>query len=77
VYLNRAYSTTTGIRTTPRRLPDVIGIRKNGRVDAIEVPSKTDDWDWLVRRNREAMGQLPDHMEGEILLRFIKQTTVR
>ncbi len=77
VYLNRAYSTTTGVRTTPRRLPDVLGVRKTGRVDAIEVPSRTDDPRKLIERNLEAMNQLPDDMQGDVLLRFIRETAVQ
>ncbi len=42
IRLNRAYSTSTGTRTFPRRLPDVIARRKTGQFDVIEVPSKMD-----------------------------------
>jgi hypothetical protein len=68
IWLNRAYSTTTGTRTTPRRLPDVIGRRVTGQFDAFEVPSKTNDWDELLRRNQEALDQLPDTHRGQVRL---------
>jgi len=74
VRLNRSYSTTTGVRTTPRRLPDVIGVRKNGRVDAIEVPSATDSFKNLTTRNFEAMNQLPEEWQGMFRIREITPT---
>jgi RHS repeat-associated protein len=59
VYLNRAYSTATGVRTTPTRLPDVVGVANGGRsVTAVEVASRTDDVASLLNRNRQALTQL-------------------
>lgn len=66
IWLNRAYSTTTGTRTTPRRLPDIIGRRKTGQFDAFEVPSRTDIDDVLIGRNLEAMNQLPAGQRGSV-----------
>jgi hypothetical protein len=68
IWLNRAYSTTTGTKTMPRRLPDVIGRRKTGQFDAFEVPSTTDRDLELIRRNLEAMDQLPESQRGSVLL---------
>lgn len=65
VYLNRAYSTATGVKTVPTRLPDV-GIMSGGKYNAIEIASKTDDMASLYARNQVAMGQLPAGMRGSV-----------
>jgi len=70
IRLNRAYKTVTGVQTTPRRLPDVIGIRHDGKVDVVEVQSKTDVRQELLERNEEAMKQLPESMRGRIQTRL-------
>lgn len=72
VRLNRAYSTTTGVGTSPRRLPDVIGVRKDGRVDVVEVPSRSDNIVNLIQRNQDAMQQLPEHMRGDVRIAPIR-----
>lgn len=66
VRLNRAYSTTAGVKTSPRRLPDVIGRRTDGRIDSVEVPSRTDNPAFLYQRNVDAMQQLPASMRGNV-----------
>ena len=71
VWMNRSYSTTTGTRTAPRRLPDVIGRRKTGEYDAIEVPSKSNSPLELYIRNREALDQLPRAQRGRIRIKTI------
>jgi len=68
IYLNRAYSTVTGTRTCPRRLPDVIGVRLTGEIDAIEVLSRSDFRPTVQARNTAAMNQLPVNMRGRIYL---------
>jgi hypothetical protein len=70
IRLNRAYKTATGVQTTPRRLPDVIGIRHDGKVDVVEVRSRTDNEKELRQRNQEAMKQLPESMRGDIDIRY-------
>jgi hypothetical protein len=74
IWLNRAYSTTTGTKTIPRRLPDIIGRRKTGEFDAIEVPSTSDKEVMLRGRNVEAMNQLPIHQRGRVRLKRIRST---
>lgn len=72
VRLNRAYSTTAGVKTSPRRLPDVIGKRLDGKIDSIEVPSKTDNPAFLFQRNMDAMQQLPPAMRGTVRIENIR-----
>jgi hypothetical protein len=74
IWLNRAYSTATGIKTNPRRLPDIIARRKVGQFDAIEVPSKSDQWTSLIERNVEAMQQLPGSIGGSMSLKPIVES---
>jgi hypothetical protein len=66
IWLNRAYSTTTGTRTVPRRLPDIIARRKSGQYDVIEVPSRTNRRKLLIINNDAAMKQLPESERGTI-----------
>lgn len=66
VYLNRGYKKATGESITPNRRSDVTIVRKDGKVDAIEVQSKTDDPAILWQRNDEALRQLPPERQGEI-----------
>ncbi|MEX0676873.1 MAG: SMI1/KNR4 family protein, partial [Pirellulales bacterium] len=55
IWLNRAFSTTTGTTMYPGRLPDIIARRKTGQNDVVEVPSKTNRDRDLFRRNEQAM----------------------
>lgn len=66
IWMNRAYSTTTGTTTVPRRLPDIIARRKTSEYDAIEVPSRTNDPDAPQINNEEAMSQLPPGQRGRV-----------
>jgi hypothetical protein len=68
IWLNRSYRTTTGTKTIPRRLPDILGQRTTGQFDSVEVLSRTDVDDFLIRRNREAMSQLPEAHQGDFYL---------
>lgn len=43
VGVNVAVKTVTGVPTDPITRPDVTGLRKDGKVDIVEVPSPTDD----------------------------------
>ncbi|MBX3475136.1 MAG: hypothetical protein KF754_12190 [Planctomycetes bacterium] len=66
IYLNRAYSTVAGVRTSPRRLPDVIGKRLTGELDVVEILSRTDRRPAVNNRNHVARNQLPANMRGDI-----------
>nr|WP_255609649.1 RHS repeat-associated core domain-containing protein [Methylosinus sp. Sm6] len=63
-YLNRAMSTTTGIRTVPNVRPDALNIGSDGIVNMVEVASKTDVPSILMGRMGNAMSQLPSEMQG-------------
>ncbi|WP_218186790.1 hypothetical protein, partial [Pseudomonas sp. NBRC 111117] len=52
VGVNVAVKTVTGVPTDPITRPDVTGLRKDGRVDIVEVPSPTD-----VTKKLEAKGR--------------------
>ena len=73
IYLNRGYNKAFYPRyVSPNRRPDVLGIRRTGRVDAIEVPSRTDIISDLIRRNEEIMRRLPLERRGQVLIREIQ-----
>jgi hypothetical protein len=56
--MNRAWSTSTGVSTDSRR-PDVICVRCDGKVDAWEAISATDDPVILAARLSAGMASLP------------------
>jgi RHS repeat-associated protein len=74
VHRNSSYETMSGVKTTPRRLPDVGGVTTQGKVSSAEVPSPTDILVGkkgpssfnraIVNRNLKAMLQLGDKSEG-------------
>ena len=75
VWIHRSYTTTTGVKTKPRRFPDILGKRKTGQFDPVEVPSASDyrrGLDHLYQRNLEALQQLPAQMRGNIRIEEIK-----
>jgi hypothetical protein len=48
-----------------RKIPDIIGIRKNGKIDAFEVKSNTDRTNILHNKLEQSMEALPKEMQGE------------
>ena len=76
VRLNRSYRTTSDYAIDSLRRPDVIGVRLDGRIDAVEVPSRTDylgnGIEHLFERNYEAMQELPPNMRGNVRIAPIR-----
>jgi hypothetical protein len=72
VYLNRGYRGITGEQVSINRRPDKTTVKMDGKVNVLEVKSKTDKDDLLLSRNQETMNQLPQHIQGSI---FIKKPT--
>jgi hypothetical protein len=69
VYLDRGYNKAADLNPgtiKPNRRPDVTIIRKDGRVNVIEVKSKSDKVKNLIERNNEAMKKLPESKQGNI-----------
>jgi len=75
VYMNRGYKKATGESVTPNRRPDVIVVKKDKTVHAIEVQSKTDKPEVLFQRNQESMKRLPPEREGKV--RIIEPTKAK
>jgi hypothetical protein len=73
VFLNRGYNLATGLRIKSNRRPDVLIQTRDGKIHPIEVPSRTDDWDNLEERNKEALDKLPLHMQGKYKLKKIRK----
>ncbi len=73
VVLNRGYNLVGGVKINPNRRPDVLIQYKDGRLKAFEIPSKTDHEKFLLKRNKEAMDLLPEHMRGGIDIVDIKK----
>ncbi len=66
VTMQRSWRTATGRVGSSTKVPDVIGVRYNGEVDAVEVRSKTDKYKDLIQRLRKGMKTLPPEHRGEI-----------
>lgn len=47
------------------RRPDIVGVRKDGRIDLFEVPSKMDDPKILNNRMDEVLKILPEDRRGD------------
>lgn len=65
ITLQRAWRTATGRVGKSRKIPDIIGVRRDGRVDAFEVESKTDKRNDLRQRLRNGMNSLPAKHRGQ------------
>ena len=66
VTLQRSWRTATGRVGTSGSIPDVIGVRRNGVVDAWEVASRTDDPAQLLQRLQQGRQSLPAERRGTI-----------
>jgi hypothetical protein len=66
ITLQRSWRTATGREGTSSLIPDVIGVRRDGVVDAWEVLSKTDSEVALRARLQEGMQSLPVARRGTI-----------
>lgn len=66
VTIQRAWRTATGRVSPSTLIPDVIGVRRNGKVDAVEVRSHTDKTSKLMERLRRGRRTLPEKHRGEV-----------
>lgn len=64
VLMQRSWRTATGRVGESNRVPDVIGVRRNGTVDAFEIQSRTDNPQTLQNRLDAGMDTLPDWRQG-------------
>lgn len=71
VYLDRSYRQITNNKGVSRREPDVAVEYQSGRIDVIEVRSKTDDPTDLRERNLEALKTLPESKRGSVSIHEI------
>ncbi len=64
ITIQRSWRTATGRLSENRRIPDIIGVRRDGKVDAFEVRSKSDNSDALETRLKEGLNSLPPKHRG-------------
>ena len=64
----RSWRTATGRVGTSRRIPDIIGVRRNGVVDGLEILSQSDLPKILENRLDEGRSTLPDWRQGDIFV---------
>ena len=65
VLYQRSVRTATGRVGTSTNQPDLIGVRRDGKVDMIEVRSKTDSMQQLQQRLTDAQNSLPADRRGK------------
>ncbi len=65
VTIQRSWRPATGRVGKSRRIPDIIGVRRNGKVDAFEIRSRTDKKNILRQRLQEGMKTLPVKHRGK------------
>lgn len=53
IYLNKGLSNEVPLNGSPNRRPDLIVVRRDGKIDQYEVPSKSDDVNSLFDRMRD------------------------
>jgi hypothetical protein len=73
VYMHSKWTTILrgkGVKVSPNQLPDVAGVRTDGKIDIIEFASSKRDHQYgnLLGRNRDIWNQLPEHLRGDILV---------
>ncbi|SHM65371.1 hypothetical protein [Gracilibacillus kekensis] len=69
VYLNKGISNEIpGVK--PNRRPDIMAVRKDGKIDQYEVPSKTDDVNALINRMQDTQRLLGDRAGNINILRI-------
>jgi RHS repeat-associated protein len=66
ILMQRSWRTATGRVAKGRKIPDVIGLRWNHKVDGWEVQSITDDFSDLLLRLRNGMSTVPPKNQGTI-----------
>ncbi|MGA7614918.1 MAG: RHS repeat-associated core domain-containing protein, partial [Thermoanaerobaculia bacterium] len=69
ITIQRSWRTATGRVGESARIPDIIGVRRTGEVDAIEIMSKTDTELGLQERLQKAMESVPESRRGFISVR--------
>ena len=74
VYMDRGYKRATGEHLNPNRRPDVLIKKKDGTMHVVEVRSRSDDPKKLLKRNEEALAQLPKAKQGKIRIVEITRT---
>ena len=65
VLLNRGVNRVLDEKIRPNRRPDVTVVRKTGRIDQVEVPSRTDDVDLLRKRMDDTSNYFPRSRVGK------------
>ena len=68
VLLNRGVNRVLDEKIRPNRRPDVTVVRKTGRIDQVEVPSRTDKPRDLKIRMEDTRSNLPHNTRGDILV---------
>jgi hypothetical protein len=64
IFLQRSWRTATGRVGTSGEIPDIIGVRRTGTVDAFEVRSTSQTEAELLTKLRQGMRTLPSERQG-------------
>jgi hypothetical protein len=64
IFFQRAWRTATGRLSESGLIPDILGVTRDGKVDAFEVLSNTDTRSALLERLQGGMDSLPEEIKG-------------
>ncbi|MCC5816299.1 MAG: hypothetical protein JJT78_16230 [Leptospira sp.] len=75
IYLNKGINRVLGEPKliSPNRRPDIVAVRKDGRIDLFEIASETDKEEDLKERMREVRDKLPEEKKGAMIYLEIDQ----
>ena len=64
IYMQRSWKTATGLANASSEIPDVIGVKRDSRIDAFEVRSNSQTQTELDTKLAEGMKLLPVNRRG-------------
>lgn len=73
VFLDRGINRAAENPIKPNRRPDVTVLKKDGKINQIEVPSRSDDPLKLMERMDDTNARLSPHQRGEFDTKFITE----
>ncbi len=73
VFINQGINKITGQKGKTNTRPDITVVRSGGKIDVIEIESKTDKTDNLKQRNDSTLKKLPEANRGENKVMSVKE----
>jgi hypothetical protein len=74
VHMDQSLSRVTGGKVPSRMRPDVTSVRKDGRINMIEVQSESQSKKFLKEKLENMRSKLPDDIKGDPLKDFVNSS---